>query len=228
MPHFPTSGPCARFWCFRSLSCVARSSAAEDVGVSFPLADFEVDCDLGDFVPGAFTIEMHRDWAPIGYDRFMELVKEDFFTDQLIYRTIPGFLVQFGVHGDPAVQGKWNGKRLQDDKAVRGLGFDKGLVSFAGNGKNSRSTHIFIADMPNGRTLGKAAHERPFGKIVDNVDVLDSFHDHGYGDVTSLQSKLVRFGNSAADDYPKLPRLTKCEVILKEQHEKLLGAKAEL
>ena len=55
--------------------------------------------------------------------------------------------------------------------------------------------------------------------------VLDSFHDHGYGDVTSLQSKLVRFGNSAADDYPKLPRLTKCEVILKEQHEKLLGAK---
>lgn len=181
-----------------------------------------------DFVPGAFTIEMHRDWAPIGYDRFMELVKDDFFTDQLIYRTIPGFLVQFGVHGDPAVQGKWNGKRLQDDKAVRGLGFDKGLVSFAGNGKNSRSTHIFIADMPHGRTLGKAAHERPFGKIVDNVDVLDSFHDHGYGDVTSLQSKLMHFGNSAADDYPKLPRLTKCEVILKEQHEKLLGAKGEL
>ena len=48
-----------------------------------------------DFVPGAFTIEMHRDWAPIGYARFMELVKDDFFTDQLIYRTIPGFLVQF-------------------------------------------------------------------------------------------------------------------------------------
>ena len=53
---------------------------------------------------GDFTIEMHRDWAPLGFDRFMELVASEFFADQLLYRTLPGFLVQFGIYGMPAIR----------------------------------------------------------------------------------------------------------------------------
>ena len=83
----------------------------------------------GAFVSGAFTLEMHRDWAPIGFDRFMELVRRGFFTDNLIYRTIPGFLVQFGVSADPAVQAEYNDKPLQDDPKVRGLQFGEPFLA---------------------------------------------------------------------------------------------------
>ena len=84
---------------------------------------------------------MHRDWAPIGYDRFMELVKDDFFTDQLIYRTIPGFLVQMGVAADPQLHAQWDQpeKRLPDEPNP--APFRRGTLSFAGLPPLARAEH---------------------------------------------------------------------------------------
>ena len=79
---------------------------------------------------------------------------------------IPGFLVQFGVAADPKVQAQWQEKRFKDDPKL-GVPFTKGTVSFAGNGVDSRSSHIFISDEPHGSSLGNAHHERPFGRIED-------------------------------------------------------------
>jgi hypothetical protein len=84
--------------------------------------DARVRCET---TAGDFTIEMHRDWAPLGYDRFMELVKADFFSDQIIYRKIPGFLVQYGVAADSGVQAQWSNKRFPDDPN-RHIPFTKG------------------------------------------------------------------------------------------------------
>ena len=127
----------------------------------------------GGFVSDHFTLEMHRDWAPVGYDRFMQLVRRGFSTDNLIYRTIPGFLVQFGVGADPAVQAEYDAKPLQDDPKVPGLAFGKGVLSFAGSGRNSRTTHMFFADAPSGSHLGSAYHERPIGRIIDRPEIID-------------------------------------------------------
>jgi hypothetical protein len=87
-------------------------------------------------------------------------------------------------------------------------------VSFAGNGLNSRSSHIFIADMPNGASLGKAHHERPFGQIVDKEEqqFLDKCNNE-YGDITHLQGSLVQKGNAAAAEYPNLSRFKTCYVM---------------
>jgi cyclophilin family peptidyl-prolyl cis-trans isomerase len=165
---------------------------------------------------GDFTIEMHRDWAPLGYDRFIELVEDSFFTDQIIYRKIPGFLVQYGVAADSTVQARWQNAKFPDDENKQ-IPFTKGTVSFAGNGKNSRSSHIFISDEPHGNNLGNALHERPFGRIADTEEqkFLDNVNNE-YGDITSLQGKLVQQGNAAAAAYPNLSRFKTCYVV--EQH----------
>jgi cyclophilin family peptidyl-prolyl cis-trans isomerase len=169
---------------------------------------------------GDFTVEMHREWAPTGFDRFMQLVDEKFFDDQVLYRTIPGFLVQFGVAADPKVQAKWQNRRILDD-VDKGIPFTQGTLSFAGGGKNSRTSHVFISLDPHGRSLGKAFHERPIGRIEskDEQKVVEAFYS-GYGDITSIQGDLVRRGNEAVKQYPKLDRIKRCYVFPEEVDKK--------
>lgn len=161
---------------------------------------------------GNFSIRMVREWAPSAHDRFLELANARFFDGQLIYRMLPGFLVQFGVAADAEVQRKWQERTIPDDEQ-KNIPFSQGTVSFAGNGKHSRSTHIFISLDPHGRSLGKADHERPFGRIDDpqQQQMIASFY-HGYGDITELQGSLMRRGNGAASDYPLLDRIKSCRV----------------
>lgn len=165
--------------------------------------------------PAPFTIRLVREWAPLGHDRFLELVKAKFFNGQVIYRTLPGFLVQFGVAADPAVQRRWQEKTIADDEQ-RHVPFTQGTVSFAGNGEHSRSTHIFIALAPSGQSLGNAFHERPFGRIDDpeQQKVVANFFS-GYGDITALQGALISRGNAAAEKYPRLDRISRCFIETK-------------
>jgi cyclophilin family peptidyl-prolyl cis-trans isomerase len=177
------------------------------VGAQVP-DDVTVRCET---TAGDFTIQMQRDWAPLGFDRFIELVNSNFFDDQIIYRKIPGFLIQYGVAADPEIQSLWQNNKFPDDPQ-KNVPFSKGTVSFAGNGVDSRSSHIFISDEPNGRGLGNAHHERPFGRIVDEngeLDFIDNVSDE-YGDITSLQGALVSRGNRAAAKYPNLTRFKRC------------------
>src|SRR5450756_2865222 len=63
---------------------------------------------------GAFVIEVHRDWAPKGADRFYNLVKNGFFDNVRFFRVLSGFMAQFGINGDPAVQAAWRDARITD------------------------------------------------------------------------------------------------------------------
>jgi cyclophilin family peptidyl-prolyl cis-trans isomerase len=162
---------------------------------------------------GDFTMDLYREWAPLGFDRFMKLVESKFFDDQIIYRKLPGFLIQFGVAADPKVQAIWQPDKFADDEQ-RFVPFTKGTLSFAGAGANSRSSHVFISDAPLGQQLGKALHERAFGRINSTEEqvFLDNVN-HEYGDITTLQSELVTKGNTAAAEYPNLTRITRCYVL---------------
>lgn len=159
---------------------------------------------------GNFSIVLHREWAPRGHDRFLELVEAGFFDNQLVYRALPGFLVQFGVAADPAVQARWSDNRIPDDPQ-QNIPFKRGTVSFAGSGADSRSCHVFISLEPHGQGLGGADHERPFGRIEDPAQqrVIESFFS-GYGDLTSIQGEMVRAGNAAAARYPLLDTIERC------------------
>ena len=115
---------------------------------------------------GAFVIEVHRDWAPKGADRFYNLVKNGFFDDTRFFRVVPDFMVQFGINGDPAIQKNWANANIQDDPKSQSN--KKGYVTFATRGPNTRTTQIFINFKDNG--FLDAQGFAPFGQVVTGMD----------------------------------------------------------
>jgi len=89
------------------------------------------------------------DWAPLGAARFLELVQDGFFTDIALFRCVARFLTQFGISENPKMK-HWHNAVIPDDPQIPGRGIKKNYVSFAGGGRNSRSSQIFIAfeDLP--------------------------------------------------------------------------------
>lgn len=128
---------------------------------------------------GYFTIEVTRSWAPLGADRFYNLVKAGFFTEIAFYRVISGFMVQFGVHGDPAVSAKWRKAYLPDDPVAQSN--KRGYIAYAAAGPGTRTTQFFINLVDNPRL--DATGSAPFGKVVENMKVVDSLYS-GYGELS--------------------------------------------
>jgi peptidyl-prolyl cis-trans isomerase A (cyclophilin A) len=126
---------------------------------------------------GDFTLEVTRDWSPLGADRFYNLVKIGYFTDIAFFRVIDGFMAQFGIHGDPQVSAKWRSANIQDDPVKESN--VRGNVTFATAGPNTRSTQFFI-NFGNNVNLDKMGFS-PFAKVVEGMDIVDSIYK-GYGE----------------------------------------------
>jgi peptidyl-prolyl cis-trans isomerase A (cyclophilin A) len=164
---------------------------------------------------GAFVIEVHRDWAPNGADRFYNLVKLGVFDDSRFFRAISGFMVQFGIPGDPQVAAKWREADIPDDPAKQSN--LRGYVAFAQTGRpNSRTTQVFV-DYGDNSNLD-ASNFAPFGKVVDGMDVVSSLYK-GYGEGPPggsgpNQDRIQSEGNSYLDaEFPRLDRLLRAEVV---------------
>jgi peptidyl-prolyl cis-trans isomerase A (cyclophilin A) len=159
-----------------------------------------------DTTKGAFVIEVHRDWAPVGADRFYNLVKNGFYNDVRFFRVIPGFMAQFGMHGTPAVQQAWQSARIADDPVKQGS--KRGYVVFAHAGPNSRTTQLFINFRDNSSSLDKQGFAS-FGQVTSGMDVVDKLHG-GYGDGPPggkgpSQQRIVAEGNAyLAKEFPNL------------------------
>ena len=126
---------------------------------------------------GTFVIEVHRDWAPIGADRFYNLVKNGFYDDVRFFRVIPGFMAQFGIHGTPAVAKLWRPRAIKDDPVKQSN--KRGYVTFATAGPNTRTTQLFI-NFGDNAALDKQGFA-PFGQVVTGMDVVDKIYN-GYGE----------------------------------------------
>jgi peptidyl-prolyl cis-trans isomerase A (cyclophilin A) len=118
---------------------------------------------------GDFVVEVHRDWAPLGADRFYNLVRNGYFTNAAFFRVVKGFVVQFGLSASPAVNKVWSVARFQDDPVLQSN--KRGTLVFATAGPNTRTTQLFInyADNPRLDAMGFA----PFGTVVEGMDVVD-------------------------------------------------------
>jgi peptidyl-prolyl cis-trans isomerase A (cyclophilin A) len=164
---------------------------------------------------GDFVVEVHRSWAPNGADRFYNLIKMGVYDDTRFFRAIDGFMVQFGIPGDPKVASPWRDANIPDDPVTQSN--QRAFVTFAQTGMaNSRSTQVFINYRDNfGLDRSRFA---PFGQVVDGMNVVDSLYK-GYGEGAPGgdgpdQSRVQREGNAYLDkDFPKLDRILRTEVI---------------
>lgn len=126
---------------------------------------------------GAFVIEVRRASAPLGADRFYNLVKNGYYDNCRFFRVIAGFMVQFGINGDPNLNTAWRQARIQDDPVKESN--TRGTVSFATSGKNSRTAQVFI-NFANNANLDSMGFS-PFGKVVEGMSIVDSLYS-GYGE----------------------------------------------
>src|SRR6266567_5162655 len=118
---------------------------------------------------GDFVVEVHRDWAPLGADRFYNLVRYGYFTNAAFFRVVPGFVVQFGLNANPALNKVWHEAAIQDDPVTQSN--KRGTLVFATAGPNTRTTQFFINFVDNARLDGMGF--APFGTVVEGMDVVD-------------------------------------------------------
>jgi cyclophilin family peptidyl-prolyl cis-trans isomerase len=158
---------------------------------------------------GDFVIDVHRDWAPNAADRFYNLVKLGFFDDIRVFRAIEGFMVQFGISGDPAVNARWQEQNIPDDPVAQSN--KRGFVTFAQkNTPNTRSTQIFINTNDNARLDGM--HFAPFGQVMSGMGAIDSLYK-GYGEAPN-QMRIQSQGNSYLDSqFPQLDAIKHAEIV---------------
>jgi peptidyl-prolyl cis-trans isomerase A (cyclophilin A) len=162
---------------------------------------------------GEFVIEVHRAWAPRGADRFYNLVRSGFFDGTKFFRVLPGFMAQFGIHGDPKVSAAWRDQVIQDDP-VRRTNL-RGMLSFATAGPGTRTTQVFINYGNNDRL--DAMGFSPFGQVVEGMEVVDHLYS-GYGEGAPggrgpIQAQMQAQGNRYLDaGFPRLDRITKATI----------------
>jgi peptidyl-prolyl cis-trans isomerase A (cyclophilin A) len=158
---------------------------------------------------GDVIIQVNRAWAPIGADRFYNLVRSGFFKDAAFFRTIPNFMTQFGIPARPDVAKAWEQANLIDDRVTQSN--KRGMVTFAKTGApNSRSTQIFINFGDN--VFLDAQGFAPFGQVIQGMDIVDKFFS-GYGDAPD-QGRITAQGKAYLDrSFPNLDRIVNAVVM---------------
>ena len=160
---------------------------------------------------GDFVIQVTRDWSPLGADRFYNLVKNGFYTDVCFFRVVPGFVVQFGISGNPKIAAAWSHANIPDDPRGN-LSNKRGTVTFATAGPNTRTTQVFINFGDNGGLDSQGF--TPFGEVAEGMDVVDKLYS-GYGDqVTVLQGEIETQGNAFLKSrFPNLDYIKSAAIV---------------
>lgn len=157
---------------------------------------------------GDFVVEVHRDWAPLGADRFYNLVRNGYFTNASFFRVVPGFVVQFGLSANPAVNKVWHDAKIQDDPVVQSN--KRASLVFATAGPNTRTTQLFINFGDNARLDGMGF--APFGSVVEGMDVVDKIYS-GYGE-SPRQDLITDQGDTyIAANFPKIDKIKLARIV---------------
>jgi len=164
---------------------------------------------------GDFVIEVTRAWAPLGADRFYNLVRHHFYDDTSFFRVLKGFVVQWGISAYPPVTAAWEHAPIKDDPVVQSN--LRGYITYAMGGPNTRTTQVFINLVDNKRLDGMGFSA--FGQVTEGMDVVDSLYS-GYGEGAPdghgpMQDAIEKSGKSYLDkDFPQLDSIKTTELIL--------------
>jgi len=160
---------------------------------------------------GDFTVTVHREWAPMGADRFYNLVKHHFYDNASFFRVVPGFVVQFGLSAYPPVNAAWRTANLKDDPVTQSN--KRGYLTFATAGPNTRTTQVFISLKDNARLDGMGF--APFG-VVDGagMKVVEMFYDQYGDDAGPDQGQIEAQGKPYLDKgWPKLDSIKTATLV---------------
>jgi len=163
---------------------------------------------------GSFVVEVHRDWAPNGADRFYNLVKNGFYNDARFFRVISGFMVQFGINGNPQISKVWRDANIKDDPVKASN--KRGMITFATAGPDTRTTQVFVNFGDNAGLDDQGF--APFGQVISGMEVVDALYaEYGEGapqgggpDQGLVQSQ----GNAyLKKDFPKLDYIKTATIV---------------
>ena len=157
---------------------------------------------------GAFVVDVTRAWAPRGADRLYNLVRQGFFDGTRFFRVVPGFVVQFGLSGDPAVSARWGDAPNADDPVAQSNA--RGTLTFATGGPNTRTTQLFINYADNRRLDGMGF--APLGLVVEGMDVVDRIHA-GYGEAPDQGLIESRGTEYLASQFPQLDSIARATIV---------------
>ena len=164
---------------------------------------------------GDFVVEVTRAWAPLGADRFYNLVRHHFYDNTSFFRVLKGFVVQWGLSAYPPVNAAWDHAPIKDDPVVQGN--LRGYITYAMGGPNTRTTQVFLNLVDNKRldSMGFSA----FGQVIEGMVVVDSLYS-GYGEGAPdgkgpAQDSIEKLGRPYLDkDFPQLDSIKTTELIL--------------
>jgi peptidyl-prolyl cis-trans isomerase A (cyclophilin A) len=162
---------------------------------------------------GEFVVQVNKEWAPAGADRFYQLVQSNFFDNARFFRVISGFMAQFGISPDPKVAALWQTQTIPDDPPKQSN--TKGRITFATAGPNTRTTQLFINLVDNVRL--DASGFSPFGEVISGMDVVQSLYS-GYGEGAPggngpAQDLIQTQGNAYLEkDFPRLDFIKKTSI----------------
>jgi cyclophilin family peptidyl-prolyl cis-trans isomerase len=158
---------------------------------------------------GGFTVEVTRALAPRAADRFFELVQGGYYAGTRFYRVVPGFVAQWGIHGDTAVSARWRDATIPDDPPRTGN--VRGTVAFAASGPDTRATEVFVSTGDHRRALDRQRFA-PFGTVVAGMDVVDRLNGE-YGEEPNY-AKIKRQGTAYLQRwFPALDSVVTARVV---------------
>lgn len=204
---------------FAAASAISAEQAAASASLQNPAALTEKAPDVYkakfETTKGSFVITVTREWAPVGADRFYNLVKNGYYNDCRFFRVISGFMVQFGINGDPKLNTVWRAARITDDPVKKSN--TTGYVTFATSGANSRTTQVFINYADRNSVLDKQGFA-PFGKVSEGMSVVESLYaDYGEGAPSGKgpeQGRTQTEGNSYLEkSFPKLDYIKSAVIV---------------
>ena len=166
---------------------------------------------------GPFVVEVHRDWAPLGADRFYELIHENYYNGAAVYRVLKGFIAQFGINKNPVVTRRWSNMSIPDDPVTQHN--VRGTLTFAMAGPSSRTTEVFINLVNNSAKLDKQGFA-PVGKVVDGMtSTVDKLYS-GYGEIIPAggegpdPGEIASQGNQYLEiHYPRIDYIKTAELV---------------
>lgn len=199
------------------LAASATPALAQSPSLSTPAAlteqapaSYKVHFDTS---KGAFVVQVNRAWAPLGADRFYNLVKYGFYDNVRFFRVISGFMVQFGINGNPQISARWREASIPDDPVRQSN--TRGMITFATAGPSTRTTQVFInfADNSNLDQMGFA----PFGRVVSGMNVVDAINaEYGEGAPRGRgpeQGRLQTQGNAYLErEFPRMDYVMKATI----------------